>query len=153
MTTRSTLLGLLLLAAVLGFACKGKSGEEKAREQLTPEDIDRQKATGSSDTTKPLPPAPKPIADAAVAEPEPTTPEEIDKARKKAMIDGRDKDVIKYCEMAGITEKSDQQAALGCALAACRLKETDKAKTWSSNLPKELKETAIKVCAANAVQP
>ena len=57
------------------------------------------------------------------------TPEAIEQARGEAMLKGRDRDVIKYCELGGIEAgKSDPQALLGCTLAACRAHEQDKAK-------------------------
>ena len=61
--------------------------------------------------------------DAQTATAEPTTPAEIEHARNQAMIDGRDKDVLKYCEMGKLDDKSNPQALLGCTLAACRLKD------------------------------
>ncbi len=97
---------------------------------------------------KPLPP-PKPKE---AEEPEPTTPEEIEMARKKALLEGREKDAIKYCEMAGMEAgKSDPQALLGCAIAACRIKEVEKARAWSKGLPKPLMKQAKQICAANRV--
>ena len=108
--------------------------------------------------TEPAPAQPPPTEPAATtpAAPEPTTPEEIDAARKNAMLAGKDADVIKYCEMAGIKGlgeggKGDGQAQLGCALAACRLDQSDKAKAWAKGLPKALKEQANKICLANKV--
>jgi hypothetical protein len=104
----------------------------------------------------PTPPPSTPPAETAPAAPEPTTPEEIDAARKNAMLAGKDADVIKYCEMAGIKGigeggKGDGQAQLGCALAACRLDQGDKAKAWAKGLPKALKDQANKICLANKV--
>ena len=97
---------------------------------------------------KPLPPPAPPKAE----EPEPTTPEEIEMARKKALLEGREKDAIKYCEMAGMEAgKSDPQALLGCAIAACRIKEVDKAREWSKALPAPLMKQAKQICAANHV--
>ena len=94
-------------------------------------------------------------AAAEPAAPEPTTPAEIEEARKKAMLDGKDADVVKYCEMAGIkTDTGDGQAALGCALAACRLGDpanAEKAKAWAKKLPKALKQQANQICMANKV--
>src|SRR5262245_30532695 len=69
-------------------------------------------------------------------DPEPTTPAEIDNARKKAMIAGRDKDVVRFCEMGKIDENSDPQASLGCTLAACRILQTEKAQHWAKGLVK-----------------
>jgi hypothetical protein len=98
--------------------------------------------------------ATEPVKDKAPPPPEPTTPEEIDAARKQAMIDGRDKDVIRFCEMAKVDpedKKTDPQVLLGCALASCRIGEVDKAKTWAKPLPKVLKDQAIKICMASNV--
>lgn len=97
---------------------------------------------------KPLPPPPP----KKVEDPEPTTPEEIEMARKKALLEGREKDAIKYCEMAGMEAgKSDPQALLGCAIAACRIKDVDRARAWSKELPKPLMKQAKQICAANRV--
>ena len=101
------------------------------------------------------PPPTEPVA-TEPAKPEPTTPEEIETARKEAMLAGKDEDVIKYCEMAGIKGigdggKGDGQAQLGCALAACRVDQADKAKAWAKGLPKLLKDQANKICLANKV--
>ena len=102
-----------------------------------------------------VPPAEATAAPAEPTAPEPTTPAEIEEARKKAMLEGKDADVIKYCEMAGIkTDTGDGQAALGCALAACRLGDpanAEKAKAWAKGLPKELKKQANTICMANKV--
>ena len=93
-----------------------------------------------------LPVKVKPWLPVDAALPEPTTPEEIDQARKQAMIDGREKDVIKYCEMMKVDDKTDPQIRLGCTLAACRVNDADKARGWSAALPKELKGIAVKTC-------
>jgi hypothetical protein len=101
-----------------------------------------------------VPPAPAPEEPAATepAAPEPSTPEEIDLALKSAMVEGRDLDVLKYCEMAGIEPgKGDGQAQLGCALAACRTEQAEKARTWSKGLPKPLLKQAAQVCLANQI--
>ncbi len=145
----SSLLSLFVLALV---ACGGEyqpSAAEKA-------EVEAKAAEAKAAAAKAAAPAPsKPAEEAAAAEPaapEPTTPEAIDQARKQAMIDGKDKDVVKYCELQGqVAGKGDPQALLGCALASCRLGEVDKAKAWSRGLPKPLLDTAIKVCAANKV--
>ena len=136
------------------FGC-GKSNEEQLREQI---ERDQKRAVGSETEAKvekrELPPSTK---DAAPPEPEPTTPEEIDKARMQAMIDGRDKDVIKYCEAGNVTpDKSDGQVLLGCTLAACRIKQEDKARAWAAGLlrnkkDKPLHDQAKKTCLANQV--
>lgn len=99
-----------------------------------------------------VPPGEVAAPPAEPAAPEPTTPAEIDEARKKAMMENKDADVIKYCEMGGIkSDTGDGQAALGCALAACRLGQADKAKAWAAKLPKALKQQANTICMANQV--
>ena len=142
---------LVLLVFLLGC---GKSNEEKLREQI---ERDQKRAVGSDSETKiEKREAPPPI-DAPPPQPEPTTPEEIDTARKQAMIDGRDKDVIKYCEAGNVTpDKSDGQILLGCTLAACRIKQEDKARAWAAGLlrdkkNKPLHDQAKKTCLANQV--
>jgi hypothetical protein len=80
------------------------------------------------------------------------TPEQIEQARREAMLKGRDRDVIKYCEMAGIEAgKSDPQALLGCTLSACRVQDQERARAWSAGLPKPLMQQAIRICAASSV--
>ncbi|HEU0029086.1 MAG TPA: hypothetical protein VFQ53_00545 [Kofleriaceae bacterium] len=143
----------ILLVTVMAFGC-GKSAEEQAKEDVEAEMAKRGetvKSGESKESAKPAPDEPKPEKAVDAAVPEPTTPAEIDAARKQAMIDGRDKDVVKYCEMAKIDDKSDPQAKLGCALAACRINDADKAKSWAHGLPKPLMEQAIKTCMANKV--
>ena len=81
--------------AVLAAAC-GKSAEERGREDVAksqpkenlpePAKSTQMGSAAPVGSAKPVEPPP----------PEPTTPEEIDKARKDAMIAGRAKDVIKY---------------------------------------------------------
>lgn len=96
----------------------------------------------------PPPPAPEPPPEPA--EPEPTTPEDIELARKAALMEGRDADAVKYCKAAGIENgKSDEQALLGCALAACRVKDMELARSWSAGLSGALLQQAKKICRAN----
>lgn len=132
----------IVIIALLVAGC-GKSGEQRAREEAEAE-------AKKHPEEAPAPPPPKQVAPAdkpkAPSEPEPTTPAEIDHARNQAMIDGRDKDVIKYCELAKLDDKSNPQALLGCALAACRLNDADKAKVYAKPLPKLLMDQARKVC-------
>jgi len=150
---------LFVIASMLIAAACGKSAEEAGREAVQK---DQQAQAGSAvEPAKPItmgsgsdsmtpPPTTKPAEPPA---PEPTTPEEIDKARKQAMLDLRDKDVIKYCEMEKLDAKSDPQIYLGCALAACRLNDPDRAKNWSKNLPKLLMDQAVKVCLTYNINP
>jgi predicted outer membrane protein len=137
-------------ACVLALLALGAAGCKSEPDKPKPPPVDE--AADQEPAPAPTPPPPPPI-DAAPAAPEPTTPEEIDAARKQAMIDGREKDVIKYCEMAKVEpKKTDPQVLLGCALAACRLGDMDKAKVWAEHLPKPLKDQAIKICSANSVK-
>ncbi len=134
---------LLLVTVVLAFGlagCDSGSKKETAKKAPPPE---KQKQVA------PEPPPPPPPPDAM---PEPKTPEEIEQARREAMLKGRDADVVKYCEMGGIEAgKSDEQALLGCTLAACRIKQADKAKAWSAKLSRPLMQQAIRICAASSV--
>jgi hypothetical protein len=79
------------------------------------------------------------------------TPAEIDRARNQAMIDGRDKDVLRFCAMGKLDDKSNPQALLGCTLSACRIKDADTAKKYAKPLAKAYMDQAIKVCALNQV--
>jgi hypothetical protein len=148
-----------LVLSLLLMAC-GKSAEERAREEAEADERARIAREGSAPTpteaAKPTPvEAPKDAA-AKEPEPEPVTPEQIDKARKQAMIDNRDKDVIKYCEMSKLGDKTDPQILLGCTLAACRQKDEERARNWSKPLgnpgtKKEFLEQAKKICLASQV--
>jgi len=73
--------------------------------------------------------------------------------RKKAMIDGRDHDVVRFCELGKFEDKGDPQVMLGCTLAACRLNDGDKARAWAKGVAKSkpLLDQAIKTCMANKV--
>lgn len=149
------------LALVLVLGC-GKSNEEALREQVEKDQkrnaaaAEVKKESSTEDKKEAPTPTEKP-KEVAPPEPEPTTPAEIDTARKKAMIEGRDKDVIKYCEAGKIDpDKSDAQALLGCALAACRVNDGDKARSWAKGLLKNKKDKplydqAIKTCVAVGV--
>jgi len=140
----------LILCSFLVLGC-GKSAEEQIRD-----DVDKEVAKATDNPapppeTKAVPDVPK--KEKPPADPEPTTPEEIDIARKKAMIEGRDKDVIKYCEQGKLDDKTDAQVYMGCTLAACRINEADKAREWGKSLAKSkpLMDQARKVCLANKV--
>lgn len=146
---------VMILLSLSAVAC-GKS----AKEQLQ-EDIEKEAAKGGlPDPTRPEPKvvkqAPDPVVkkDKPPPDPEPTTPEEVDNARKKAMIEGRDADVIRFCEMSKLDiDKADAQVMLGCTLAACRLNVVEKAKNWAKGVAKSkpLFEQAVKTCMANKV--
>lgn len=143
------LASLILLCAI---SCKSGGDKPRSEPETQPEPQVSSKAAPAPITQPPE----TPPAETAPAGPEPTTPEEIETARQNAMLAGKDADVIKYCEMAGIKGlgdggKGDGQAQLGCALAACRLDQGDKAKAWAKGLPKALKDQANKICLANKV--
>jgi hypothetical protein len=145
------------LLLMLAFGC-GKSTDEQLREDIK-KDMERNALIEPKKETPKTREAPPPAAkkEEAPPDPEPTTPAEIDTARKKAMIAGRDKDVVRFCELGKIGDTSDSQAVLGCALAACRLDDEAKASAWAKLLKnnkkdgKALLDQAIKTCAANKV--
>lgn len=146
-------IALLLVVALLGC---GKSNEEKLKEEIAAQQARAAQLEPPPSTTAPKVVKGTPDAvkkDKPPPDPEPTTPEEIDTARKKAMIDGRDKDVVRFCEMGKFEDKGDPQVMLGCTLAACRLNDGEKAKTWAKSVAKSkpLLDQAIKTCMANKV--
>lgn len=129
------------------------SGEDMAKRKA---EMDRQAKADEPVKTAPVvkqgsatPEAPK-VAPPPPG-PEPTTPAEIDHARNQAMIDGRDKDVLKYCEMGKLDDKSNPQALLGCVLSSCRLKDADNAKKYAKGLKKEYRDNAARVCTQNEI--
>lgn len=134
---------ILVLGVAVLLACSGK---EESKPAPTPEPAKQPPKPVAAPVAEPPAPAPEP------KEPEPQTPEEIELARKSALMEGRDKDAFKYCKMAGIKSgESDEQALLGCALAACRIKEVEQAHEWASTLSKPLMQQAKKICKANGV--
>jgi hypothetical protein len=139
-----------IIALALAVAACGKSSEQQAREEAAKANAASEPATPPPTTKKDSPP---PVAkkEAAPPEPEPTTPAEIDRARNQAMIDGRDKDVLKYCALGKLDDKSNPQALLGCALAACRINDADTAKQYAKPLPKLLMDQAKHVCATKGI--
>ncbi len=142
-----------LMALVLFIAACGKSGEEQAKEDNAREAA-KVAAQAPKEEAKAPPTEPKPAETKPAEkppEPEPTTPAEIEHARNQAMIDGRDKDVLKYCEMGKLDDKSNPQALLGCTLAACRLKDEDTAKKYAAPIKGPLRDQAKKVCLANQI--
>ena len=131
------------------------NGEEAGR-QAAQEEAARQHAAEA-----PAPPPPMQHGSAVVPataakpakepEPEPTTPEQLDHALKQAMIDGRDKDVLRFCEMSKFDDKANPQALLGCTLSACRIKDEDQARRYAKPLAKAYLDQARRVCQANQV--
>jgi hypothetical protein len=141
--------GGLISATLFLLVLVGCKGEEPARPSATEDRADK---AARPVEPPPPPPPPPPEAPAEPAAPEPKTPAEIDLALKTAMVEGRDLDVIKYCEMDAIANsKNNTQTFLGCTLAACRAHQAEKARSWSVGLPKALKKQAIQVCMANDV--
>jgi hypothetical protein len=145
-----------LVALVLFVAACGKSGEDQAKEDNAREaakiaaEAPKEEAKPATPTPATPPPTETNPADKP-PEPEPTTPAEIDKARNQAMIDGRDKDVLKYCEMGKVDDKSSPQVLLGCTLAACRLKDEATAKKYGEPIKGPLRDQAKKVCITNQI--
>ncbi len=139
-----------LLALVLATACN--NSEEAGREAAQ----QRAAETAHAEAPPAPPPVKKGVPDPAKPPPappapEPTTPAEIEHARNQAMIDGRDKDVLKYCAMGKLDDKSNPQALLGCTLAACRIKDADTARQYSHGLAKAYLDQAKRVCVGNSV--
>lgn len=138
------------LVVCLGAAC-GKSQVDQLKE-------DNAKAVAAAEAEAaahpPPPPQTLPVGSAKAAEPpapEPTTPAEVDHARNQAMIDGKDKDVLKYCDLGKLDDKSNPQALLGCTLSACRVKEEGTAQRYAKALPKLLLDQARRVCQTSQI--
>lgn len=138
---------IFAVTVVLLAAC-GNTEREAAEEAR--KNAPKKAETAPAETVHKDTPAATPTKQAA-PEPDPTKPEEIDRARNQAMIDGRDKDVLKYCELGKLDDKSNPQALLGCTLAACRIHDADTAKRYSKALPKLLMDQAKKVCSTQKV--
>ena len=133
----------------LGLLAACGKGEEAGREAVTNESAAREHAAQLPPPTPTVaPPAAKPVK---APEPEPTTPAEIEHARNQAMIDGRDKDVLRFCEMGKLDDKSNPQALLGCTLSACRIKDADTARRYAHPLAKAYLDQAKRVCIQNQV--
>jgi hypothetical protein len=152
----------IALAAVLGTLLGGcgKSEKDALKEEMESAAKAKKFAepTGTETVKKTadLPPPPEKKPQEEIKEPDPSKPEEIDEARKKAMILGRDKEVVRFCELGKYVdkpEKGDPQIMLGCTLAACRIMDTDKARNWSKQVArsKPLFDQAVKTCMANKV--
>ena len=140
---------IALALVVLSAACG--NGEEAGREAVANEAAQREhaeKLPPPVTTTPAPPPTTKPVK---APEPEPTTPAEIEHARNQAMIDGRDKDVLRFCEMGKLDDKSNPQALLGCTLSACRIKDADTARRYAKPLAKAYLDQAKRVCIQNQV--
>jgi hypothetical protein len=146
------------ILALLLVGC-GKSVGDELKDEIA-KDYARRGPDPAAPEAKPVKELPKKEKkEEAPPDPEPTTADEIDKARKKAMIAGKDKDVIRFCEMGKPSEKTDPQVMLGCTLAACRIKDEEKAKAWAqliakykdAKMSKPLFDQAVKTCMANQV--
>jgi hypothetical protein len=146
---------LIILIAVLA-AC-GKSSEQQARE-----DVDKEVAKHPEET-KPAAPPPEhkgpPPSEAKKEEPppaDPTNPGDLDKAFKQAMINGQDKNVLHYCELLKLDDKSNIQSIMGCTLSACRTKDADTAKKYVALFPttkdgNALRDQAKMICGKSGV--
>jgi hypothetical protein len=134
----------VLIALLLCSAC-GKSAVDELKEKNPPPPEAPPPGAMTPPPAAAAKPAPPPAA------PDPTTPADIDKARNQAMIDGKDKDVLHFCELGKLDDKSPSQALLGCTLSACRIKDVDTAKKYAHALPKALMDQAIMVCGKMAV--
>src|SRR5882724_8316538 len=89
-----------IISLALLFAC-GKSSEQQAHEDMDKEVAKHPDLAPTQPAEKPAmrPSAVPTAAPAAPPPPDPTTPADLDKAFKQAMIDGKDKDVLHYCEL------------------------------------------------------
>lgn len=143
---------MLIGVAVLLCGCGGgKSGEEQAKEEEAAEKAREPKVEPAA--TKQAGTLPVDAAPPDAAEPEPTTPAEIDKARNAAMLAQKPKEVLKYCDLGKLDDKSNPQTLLGCTLAACQLKDDATAKKYAQlyAAKKDFMAQAKKVCLANGV--
>lgn len=139
----------LWIAIALAACGNGEeAGRQAAQEQAAKEHAAEVPAAAPVQKGSADQPAAKPVKE---PEPEPTTPEQLDHALKQAMIDGRDKDVLRYCEMSKLDDKSNPQTALGCTLSACRIKDQDTARRYAKPLAKAYLDQAKRVCATNQV--
>ncbi len=138
-----------LFIALIVFAMIGACGGEKSEPAPKPDKKEVQPAPAKEPAP---PPAKEPAADntdEVPAAPDPTTPKEIELARKAAMMDGRLKDAVKFCQLGGF--ESNPQEVLACTLAACRTDKSDLARKWAKPLPKALMKQAVKICQASNV--
>ncbi len=135
------------LALVLAAAC-GNSDHGRGVIENSPQDLVEDKPAAAPAPTPTPAPAAKPVA---APVPDPTLPADIDRARNQAMIDGRDKDVLHFCELGKLDAKSNPQALLGCTLAACRIKDEPTAQRYAKPLAKDYMEQARRVCATNQI--
>ena len=148
---------IAMICLVFVFAC-GKSSDQQARE-----DMEKQAAAHPDPTPPPPPPtkaAPTPTPSAKADEPppgpDPTTPADIEKAFKTAMNAQKDKDVLHYCDLMKLDNKSSIQSLMGCTLSACRTKNADLANKYVGLLPSTkdgaaLHDQAKKICGASGV--
>jgi len=144
----------ILCVAVL-FACN------KGSEQQAKEDMEKQAAAHPDpEAPKPPPPTKGPPPAAPKAEepppPDPTNAADLEKAFKTAMNAQKDKDVLHYCELMKLDNKSSIQSLMGCTLSACRTKQADLANKYVALLPSTkdgaaLHVQAVKVCSSTGV--
>ena len=137
---------LVWIALVLAAAC-GSEDLAKKKAEMDKQAKSEEPPPKVAPPPSELKPTDTPKAAPKESGPEPTTPEELDKALKQAMIDGRDKDVIKYCNQLTIDDKTNPQSLLGCTLSACRTKDADSAHKFSKPLQKQYRDAATRVCA------
>ncbi len=147
---------IVALVLALGLGCS-KSSEQQAKE-----DMEKQ-AKAHPDEDKPAAPPPEhkgpPAPEAKPSEPppaDPTNPADLDKAFKQAMIDGKDKNVLHYCELLKLDDKSNIQSIMGCTLSACRTKDADTAKKYVALFPSTkdgnaLRDQARMICGKSGV--
>src|SRR5512135_45684 len=106
----------LILGLVVLAAC-GKGGEQQAREDMEKQAKEHpEEAAPAPPPEHKGPPAPEAKPKETAPPPDPTNPADLDKAFKQAMIDGKDKDVLHYCELLKLDDKSNIQSIMGCTL-------------------------------------
>jgi len=125
--------------------------------------MEKQAAAHPDPAAPPPPPVtkgPPPTPTAPKAEeppaPDPTTPADIEKAFKTAMNAQKDKDVLHFCDLMKLDNKSSIQSLMGCTLSACRTKNADLANKYVGLLPTTkdgaaLHDQAKKICGASGV--
>jgi hypothetical protein len=146
---------ILCIGLAALFSCS-KSSEQQAHEDMAKEAAKHPDPVESA----PPPPTKGPPQAAPKVEapppPDPTNAADLEKAFKQAMIDQKDKDVLHYCELMKLDDKSSIQSLMGCTLSACRTKNADLASRYAGLLPatkdgKALHDQAKMICGKNSV--
>lgn len=143
---RTCVLSCSLLALSLALASCKDSAAPKEKPKAKEPSAAPAAAEPAPSKTEEAPAA----AEVPAEEPLPTSPEELELARKTAILEGRYEDVVRFCSAEDLGAK-DEQAVLSCVLSACRLSDVEKAQTWAKSLTGNLKKQARDVCKASNV--